>query len=61
LKCMKHIEKAILLSDELINLANDGYDGCEEDDRMLAFLGIVLDAGWKIRHEAENILKESNT
>jgi hypothetical protein len=58
---MKHIEKAILLSDELIKLANDGYDDCEEDDRLLAFLGIILDTGWKIRRAAENILKESNT
>jgi hypothetical protein len=56
--CRHYIEKAIQLSDEMVRLATDGSQECEQD-QMLVFFGILLDYGSMIRLEAEKTLRES--
>jgi hypothetical protein len=56
-KCRKYCLEAIRLSEKLIRLAQDANAGCDQDASLVLF-GIILDAGSKIRLEAEKRLKE---
>jgi hypothetical protein len=54
--CRKFCLEAIQLSERLIQLAQDGNAGCN-DDRCLVLFGIILDSASKIRKETEKTLK----
>ena len=54
--CRKYCLEAIQLSETLLQLADDGNAGCD-DDRCLVLFGIILDSASKIRMEAETRLK----
>ncbi len=54
--CRKFCLEAIQLSEKLIQLAQDGHTGCD-DDRCLVLSGIILDSASKIRLETEKRLK----
>ena len=54
--CRKYFLEAIQLSEQLIQLANEGQFDCD-DDRCMVLFGIILDSASKIRLEAEIRLK----
>ena len=54
--CRKYFIEAIQLSEKLLQLADDGQGGCD-DDQCLVLFGIILDSASKIRLEAERRLK----
>lgn len=55
--CRNNCLEAIYLSEILIRMADAGNAGCDYD-ACLVFYGTVLDAGSRIRREAEKRLKE---
>ncbi len=56
-ECKKNFEKANELSDQLIKLATDGYEKCD-DDKCAVLYGIILDSGYKLRMEIQKRLEE---
>jgi hypothetical protein len=55
--CRKYCLDAIHLSEQLIQLAHNGNVSCNHDPCLVLF-GIILDAGSRIRRDAEKRLKE---
>ena len=55
-KYQKFFLEAIDLSDKLIKLAHDANASCD-DDRCLLVFGIILDSAFRIRLEANKMLK----
>jgi hypothetical protein len=54
---IEHLKESVELSGVMMDLAERGVGGCQ-DDGCLVVYGIIRDCAYKIRASAENELKE---
>lgn len=57
ISAIEHLRESVALSEKMLDLADRGVDGCQ-DDGCLVVYGIMRDCAYKIRVSAQQELKE---
>lgn len=57
ISAIEHLRESVALSDKMLDLADRGVDGCQ-DNGCLVVYGIMRDCAYKIRERAQQELKE---
>lgn len=57
---IEHLEESVELAGRMLDLAERGVGGCQ-DDGCLVVYGIIRDCAYKIRSSAQNELQEHHT